>query len=191
MIWCLGSDMGRGRGGKRYWKGWRWNLTISVVGRMHPIHLQEQSFLSRLLRPLGCLSISYLANDCPSQRETACLLPMGQPTSNDWSVWTVKVAQSCPTLCGPWNFPGQNTWAGSFSLLQRIFPTEGLNPGLPHHKQIFYWLSHQGSPGILAWVAYPFLSGSSQPRNGPRVSCIAGRFFTSWAIRKAQFGEKQ
>ena len=37
----------------------------------------------------------------------------------------------------------------------------------------------QGNPGILEWVAYPFSSGSSQPRNGTRVSCIAGRFFTN------------
>ena len=125
----------------------------------------------------------------PSQRETPCL----QPTSNDWSIWTVKmkVAQLCLTLCSPWNFPGQNTGVGSLSLLQGIFPTQGPNPGLPHCKQILYRLSYQGNPGILEWVAYPFSSGSSQPRNGPGVSCIAGRFFTSWAIREAQFGDKQ
>ena len=38
---------------------------------------------------------------------------------------------------------------------------------------------------ILEWVAYPFSRGSSWPRNEPRVSCIAGGFFTNWAIRKA------
>ena len=32
---------------------------------------------------------------------------------------------------------------------------------------------------ILEWVAFPFSRGSSQPRNGTRVSCIAGRFFTN------------
>ena len=37
---------------------------------------------------------------------------------------------------------------------------------------------------ILEWVAYPFSSGSSPPRNWIRVSCIAGRFFTSWATRE-------
>ena len=35
------------------------------------------------------------------------------------------------------------------------------------------------------WVAYPFSSGPSQPRDWTRVSCIAGRFFTNWAIREA------
>ena len=32
---------------------------------------------------------------------------------------------------------------------------------------------------ILEWVAYPFSSGSSRPRNRTSVSCIAGRFFTN------------
>ena len=32
----------------------------------------------------------------------------------------------------PWNSPGQNTRVGSYSLLQGIFPTQGLNPGLPN-----------------------------------------------------------
>ena len=38
-------------------------------------------------------------------------------------------------LC-PWNSPGKNTRVGNHSLLQGIFPTEGLNPGLPHCRQI-------------------------------------------------------
>ena len=67
-------------------------------------------------------------------------------------------------LC-PWNSPGQNTGVGSLFLLQEIFLTQGLNPGLPHYRWILYQLSHKGSPRILEWVAYPFSSGSSQPRN--------------------------
>ena len=38
---------------------------------------------------------------------------------------------------------------------------------------------------ILEWVAFPFSRGSSQPRNRTQVSCVAGRFFTNWAIREA------
>ena len=38
---------------------------------------------------------------------------------------------------------------------------------------------------ILECVAYPFSSGSSQPRNRTRVSCSAGGFFINWAIRQA------
>ena len=88
-------------------------------------------------------------------------------------------------LYSPWNSPGENTGVGSFSLLQGIFPTQGLNPRLPYCRWIFYQLSHRGSPRILEWVVYPFSCVSSRPRDQTRVSCIAGRFFTNWAIREA------
>ena len=87
-------------------------------------------------------------------------------------------------LYSPWNSPGQNTGVGSLSLLQWIFPTHGSNLGLPHCRWILYQLSHKGSPGRLKWVAYPFSSGSSQPRSQPGVSCIADRFFTNCTIRE-------
>ena len=35
---------------------------------------------------------------------------------------------------------------GCHCILQEIFPTQGLNPGLPHCRQTLYHLSHQGSP---------------------------------------------
>ena len=82
-------------------------------------------------------------------------------------------------LYSPWNSPGQNTGVGSLCLLQEIFPTQELKPGLPHCRWILYQLSHKGSPRILEWVVYPFSSGSSRPRSQTRVSCIANRFFTS------------
>ena len=46
-------------------------------------------------------------------------------------------------LYSPWNSPGQNTGAGSRSLLQGIFPTQGSNPGLLHCRWILYQLSYQ------------------------------------------------
>ena len=104
-------------------------------------------------------------------------------------------------LYSPWCSPGQNTGVGSFSLLQRIFPTQGLNPGLLHYGQILpagkprsptlqadsLPAEPQGKPKILEWVASPFSSRSSRPRNQTRVSCIAGRFFTKWAIRESWY----
>ena len=112
----------------------------------------------------------------------------------------VKVAQSCQTLCNPMDClppgssvhessSGKNNGVGCHAFLQGIFPTQGSNPGLLHCRQIFYHLSHHGSPRILEWIAYPFPRGSSQPRNWTGVSCTAGRFFTSWATRKAQKGD--
>ena len=37
----------------------------------------------------------------------------------------------------------KNTGVGSLSLLQGIFPTQGLNPGLPHCRRNLYQLSHK------------------------------------------------
>ena len=71
------------------------------------------------------------------------------------------------------------------------FPSPGdlSNPGIKprslHCRWILYQLSHKGSPRILEWVAYPFSSGSSWPRNRTGVSGTVGRFFTNWAIREA------
>ena len=48
-------------------------------------------------------------------------------------------------LYSPWNSLGQNTGVDSLSLLQGIFPTQGLNPGLPNCRQIFYQLSQEES----------------------------------------------
>ena len=90
-----------------------------------------------------------------------------------------------PMLYSPWNSPGQNTGVGGLSLLQGTSPTHGSNPGLPHCRQILHQLSHQGSPRILEWGAYPFSSRSSWPKNQTRVSFIAGGFFTNWASREA------
>ena len=94
-------------------------------------------------------------------------------------------------LYSPWNSPGQNTGVGSLPLLQGIFPTQGWNPGIPHYRQILSQLSHQGSPRILEWVAFPFSRGSFRPRTWTGVSCIAGRCFTTWAIREAPLQDRQ
>ena len=54
-----------------------------------------------------------------------------------------------PMDYSPWNSPGQDTGVGSLSLLQGIFPSQGLNPGLTHCRWILYQLSHKGSPYTL------------------------------------------
>ena len=83
----------------------------------------------------------------------------------------------CLTLCKPMDCsppgdsPGKNTGVGCHALLQGFFPTQESNPGLSCCKQILYRLSHQGSPRILEWVAYPFSSRSSRPRNQTGVAC--------------------
>ena len=54
-----------------------------------------------------------------------------------------------PSLLCPWNSPGKNTGVGCHILIQGIFPTQGLNRGLPHCRRTLYHLSHQGSPYAL------------------------------------------
>ena len=55
---------------------------------------------------------------------------------------------SPPRLLCLQNSPGHNTGVGSHSLLQGIFPTQGVNPGLLHCRQILYHLGHQGHPQL-------------------------------------------
>ena len=54
--------------------------------------------------------------------------------------WTV--AYHLPATMG---FPGKNTGVSCYFLLQEIFPTQGLNLGLTHCRQMLYRLRHKGS----------------------------------------------
>ena len=108
----------------------------------------------------------------------------GEPSPSLGDLPNTGIKPSSPTLqadslpAKPQGKP-KNTGMGSLSLCQWIFPTQESNRGLLHCRRILYLLSHKGSP------AYPFASRSSQPRNWTRVSCIAGGFFTNWAMREA------
>ena len=60
---------------------------------------------------------------------------------------------SCPTLCDPMDYTVHGIlqarileWVAFPS--GGIFAIQGLNPGLPHCRQILYQLSHQGSPQL-------------------------------------------
>ena len=99
-------------------------------------------------------------------------------------------------LYSPWNSPGQNSGVGSLSLLQGIFPTQGLNNKgsfevkvaqlCPTHcNPMVYTIHGILQARIVEWVAFPFYRGSSQPKDWIQVSHIAEGFFTSWATREA------
>ena len=71
-----------------------------------------------------------------------------------WETW-VKVTQSCPTLCNPMDYTvygilqaGILEWG---SLLQGIFPMQGLDSGLLHCRWILYQLSYQGSTYVTIY----------------------------------------
>ena len=107
-------------------------------------------------------------NPCPLHlwqwQDSFPLVPRGRPSINDIlsrvrlfetpEGYTVRGILQARIL--KWDLPSPE-----------IFPTQALNPGLPHCRRRLYQPSHQGSPRILEWVAYPFPSGSSQPRNQP------------------------
>ena len=63
-------------------------------------------------------------------------------------------------LLRPWDFPGKSTGVGCHCLLQEIFPTQGLNLGLPRCRQTLYHLSHRGSLHTFANPHYRHPSGS-------------------------------
>ena len=85
----------------------------------------------------------------------------------------VKVAQLCLTLVTPWTtqsmeFSRPEYWVGSLSLFQGIFPTQGLNPGLPHCRWILYQLRNKGSPSVLLEATkYPFYMWGSSLHSRP------------------------
>ena len=72
---------------------------------------------------------------------------------------TVLVAQLCPTLCNPTDCsPSSSSVHGILQarILEWVvipFSTQKQNPGLLHHRQIPYCLSHQGSPIVNAQLA--------------------------------------
>ena len=81
--------------------------------------------------------------------------------------WKVLIAQLYPTLCDPMDYslPGSSVYGiiqarilewVAIPYSKGIFPTQGSNPGPLHYRWILFHLSHQGSPIILEWVAYPF-----------------------------------
>ena len=59
--------------------------------------------------------------------------------SHDWLFTTPWTASRQAPLHG--DSPGKHTWVDCHALLQGIFPTQGLNPALPHCRWIFYHLS--------------------------------------------------
>ena len=100
----------------------------------------------------------------------------------DWFTLKVLVAQ-CLTLCDPmdcslcpWNSPGENTGVGCHSLLQGMSPIQELNSSLPHRRQIFYHLSHQGSPNILQFVSENLIGS-------PKQSALMASVIIKWSFQ--------
>ena len=84
-------------------------------------------------------------------------------------------------LYSPWNSPGQNTGVGSLSFLQGIFPTQGLNPGLPHCRRILYQLrffSHASG-----------VQHTGQSYQCWKLRCAEGNWIQMWVTMPRKEGE--
>ena len=93
--------------------------------------------------------VAQLLKNLPAVQETQVQslgwedsLEKGMSTHPSILAWRTSLQ---PMEC-PWNSPGKNSGVGSYSLLQGIFPTQGLNLDLLHCRRILYCLSHKGSP---------------------------------------------
>ncbi|KAB0361994.1 hypothetical protein FD754_006150, partial [Muntiacus muntjak] len=87
---------------------------------------------SKLSLPNGKpVSVVLLANKCDQGKDV--LLNNG-----------LKMDQFCKEhgFVGWFETSAKNTGVGCHFLLQEIFLTQGLNPGLPHSRQTLYRLSH-------------------------------------------------
>ena len=106
-----------------------------------------------------------------------------EPSEVKWKLLSHVRLSATPQTIQSMEFSRPEYWSGlAFPFSRRSSQPRDC---LPHCRRILYQLSHQGSPRILEWVAYPLSRGFSRPRNQTGVSCIAGGFFTNWAIREA------
>ena len=144
---------------------YRWWLQLQGLQREFSLVSAQNRGSKTFLR----LSFNSLAFGTPSfsaPGRTICSIPplvLTKPCGNECVCVCVcacacvrSVAQSCPTfsdlmdcssarfLC-PWDCPGKNTGVGCHFLLQRIFLTQGLNPGLLHWQVNSLSLNHLGS----------------------------------------------
>ena len=164
-----------------------WIITWCIKAFQNLLH-----FSNKNTDYLVCETSMHIVGFCPlvyterTPENTFCSAFFAYPAKWKWKLLSHVRLFATPWTIQSMEFSSQNTGVGSLSLLQGIFPTQGWNLGLLHCRWILFQLSHQERPRILEWVAYPFSRGSSLPRNWTGVSCIVGRFFTSWATREAQ-----
>ena len=162
--------------------------TNEQVNKIWHIHTTEYYLALKgkavLTQPTTWMNRGNILTEIIQIQKNKCVLGLVIPS---WLTLCSSMDCSPPGSSVYRDSPGKNNGVGCHALLQGIFPTQGLNPGLPHCRQILYHLIHQGSPKILEWAAYPFFRGSSQPRNWTRVSCTAGGFLTSWVHQYLKF----
>ena len=103
--------------------------------------------------------------------------------------WCCLVTQSCPTLLQPhglqhakllcsWDSPGKSTGMRCHFLLQRIFPTQGLNLKPPALQADFFFFTTE-PPGKPQLLVYRQIQVFSCRNGGTRLQSQAGVFQVS------------
>ena len=93
----------------------------------------------------------------------------GSSQPRDWT----QVSHIVNSLLSEPPGKSKNTGVGSLSLLQGIFPTQGLNWDLLHCRQILYQLSYQGSSFLetTEWLHFCFSLSCIEEGNGNPLQC--------------------
>ena len=149
--------------------------------------------------------------DTPREMILHTLHKCADPMSTERCRWTfvcVRVLSRIRLIATPsgssvhGDSAGKNTGVGCHALLQGIFPTQGLNPGLPHCRQILYHLSHQKSPQeLLAWrgLSLPWTQKKSVVNMdfhqwawfwANLMTNLASRKMACWNYLKASLGDE-
>ena len=82
-------------------------------------------------------------------------------------------------------------WSGLLSLSLGDLPDSGVDPRSPALQEIPLPVEPWRKPKNTGVGSLSLLQGSSQPRNRTSVSCIAGRFFTTWATWEPHLMHKE
>ena len=106
------------------------------------------------------------------------------------------VTQSCLTLCDSMDCSplgssvrGKNPGVSCHALLQGIFPTQGLSPGLLHCRQILYQLSYQGSPKDR--LIFTYVLGIHDIPNFFLIFSVSLAIWFIWVFSNCQKSQKR
>ena len=133
----------------------RWPKYYLILSWPSTLHRTDSCMfpVKTVMTLIRAMSYLYPKFQAQSSKQSKCCIKWSESESRS----VVSNSLQPHGLYSPWNSPGQNTGVGSFSLLQGIFPTQGLdwvdltqgsNQGLSHCRQILYQLSHKGSPSV-------------------------------------------
>ena len=117
-------------------------------------------------------------------------LPLAPPDSESKSVSRSQLSDRAHLFTDSWVFSHFYPASPTLTFCITMCCAKSLQMGLTLCHSVDYRPPSSFVPGIsqariLEWIAIPFSTGSSGPRDRTFISCAAGRLFTIWAARKA------